>query len=261
MIKYIDKIGKVTDNNDPDKLGRIQVLVIPELQDISESDLPWAKPIYNSTNGTPTDELRYHNIPDVGSYVRLKISEDWTSFYYSQESLYFSSLYDYEDLYSQISDVIEDIGDNEYPQPQMQKDTDGFIQFHNTETGERGFIFPSGTALHIIDSTINLIGENGLKTIIDTSSNLITIESDSSTIEFDMDNNKIKFTDIEQVDIGSSADVLTLFSPLKEILEKLLDHNHVAPTGPTLPAQESSGTPLSAQKSKLNDMKSIVNSD
>jgi hypothetical protein len=69
------------------------------------------------------------------------------------------------------------------------------------------------------------------------------------------------FSNVESFEIGNASDFAVLFSPLKEILEKLLDHNHIAPTGPTMPAQESSGAPLSALKSRLENMKSIIQTD
>jgi hypothetical protein len=236
MIRY----GKVLDNNDPDKTGKIQVKIYPELENLSDSDQPWAKPSLLNPSGLSLEELQKHEVPEIDSLVEVEVSEDWVTFYYTIKSPYFEAVYDYDTLLSEISDVIEDLGEQTYPQPRMYKTADGNITFHNTETGEKGSIFPSGTFIHISDT------------------GNVTVKNGELLFSVNVDENKVFIQGMDSIEFGEAADSLALFTPLKEILEKLLDHNHIAPTGPTTPAQEPSGTPLSSSKSKLNDIESTI---
>jgi len=75
--------GKVVDNNDPSKYGRVQVQVYPMFGDIEEDDkeyLPWAKPAFALSSGAglykpdPNDSSTWvsygsFNPPDIGTFV------------------------------------------------------------------------------------------------------------------------------------------------------------------------------------------------
>lgn len=237
------RTGKVIDNIDPEKRGRIQLRIYPELLDVPDSDLPWVE---------PSTRMKTHIVPKIESFVFVEVSDDWTFFRYEQKSPYVSALYPYEKIKESL-DSAKNIGDHEYPQPMAYLMEDGSTYFHNEETGECGLIHSSG--LHIIlkdDGSFSLVQDG-----------VIDLEFDASGGEFSIKEVAgIEFPDISSVVFGEGAEGVVLFDTLKEVLEKLLDHNHIAPTGPTLPAQESSGTPLSVQKSKLSKMKSkIITSD
>lgn len=57
-------VGIVKDNNDPQKLGRCRVQVINVLEDLPDSDLPWASP-WKDLNGNS------FVVPDVGKVVSV----------------------------------------------------------------------------------------------------------------------------------------------------------------------------------------------
>lgn len=67
----IDKVenrwtGKVIDNNDPEKLGRVKILIFGYYDELAESALPWAIPDLSFIGGTNGNFV----IPEIGSIVR-----------------------------------------------------------------------------------------------------------------------------------------------------------------------------------------------
>jgi len=72
------RIARVIDNNDSQKLGRIKVEILPELQDLPESLLPWACPQqkFDASEGYKA------SIPAKGSFVLVELDETWTEFSY-----------------------------------------------------------------------------------------------------------------------------------------------------------------------------------
>jgi len=60
--------GKVLDNDDPDKLGRIKVEVFSVFDGISASDLPWAVPAFPLFVGSGSDFGNFA-VPEVNSHV------------------------------------------------------------------------------------------------------------------------------------------------------------------------------------------------
>lgn len=255
------RLAIVVDNKDPDKQGKVLLKILPEFSTFSDDKLPWATPKFNSPFGLLIEDGgNIHKIPEVDSYVYCDISEDWTSFQYSEEIPYLLSVYSYDDVLDIIKNSIDELGDNEYPQPFYEKTKDGSILFRNTDTGELGFISPSGFSFHLKeDGSFEIRTEKTFFRIGDKGE--IVMESDGFSLTLDSENKKLIIDDIDKVEIGGASDVAVLFEPLKEILEKLLDHNHIAPTGPTTPAQEASGALLSVLKSKIQNMKSIINTD
>lgn len=237
------RTGKVINNIDPDEKGKVQVRIFPELLDVSDNHLPWA---------SPNIRTNIHSIPKEGSFIFVEINEDWTDFSYNQQSPYVSAMYPYEKIKENV-DSASNSGSHKYPQPTALLMEDGSTYFHNEETGECGLIHSSG--VHIIlkdDGSFSMVQDGKIDLVYDASKKEFKIK----------DITDIELPDLTSLILGEGSDSLVLFETLKEILEKLLDHNHIAPTGPTLPAQESSGTPLSVQKSKLFKMKSeIVTSD
>jgi hypothetical protein len=255
------RLALVIDTNDSDKQGKIKLRILPEMNMMSEDHLPWAKPQIHSSYGLSKEEVTYsHNIPELNTLIYCDVSDDWTSFYYLDEIPYYGPGYSYEDTISSIQESIEDLEEQTYPQPSYQRTKDGTIAFHNTETGESGVVYSSGTYFYIrSDGTLKIkSGETSVE-ILENGS--IQLTGSNVSFLFDNENKKLILTDVENLEVAGASDFAVLFSPLKEILEKLLDHNHIAPTGPTTPAQEASGTPLSALKSKINDMKSIIKTD
>ena len=129
----MEKMAKVVDNNDPEKLGKIKVRILPEMEDFSENILPWVG-VYNQNDTT-------HSVPDNETFIRVVV-EDWP---YMQRIRYISDDFvEGEDSYSQFNANIEELSSQKYPQPSFKRYKDGTIVFHNSDTGEHGTYFSNG---------------------------------------------------------------------------------------------------------------------
>ena len=254
------KLAVVIEYNDEEKRGRVLVRILPEMSETPASLLPWAVPLNIDFSGTSKETGYTHQVPEISSFIYCDVSDDWTLFEYTKDIPYLGTKYSYDENLKIITDSVEDLEEQVYPQPSYRKTKDGSINFLNTETGEQGLVLPSGFYSHIrANGTVKI---KSLETSIEILENG-SIKYESSNISFNFDNEAKEFvlTGVDRVKIGSAGDVAVLFEPLKEILSKLLSHNHVAPSGPTTPAQEASGTPLSSLSPKLNNMKSIIHTD
>ena len=58
--------GKVVDNDDPDKLGRVKIVVFGYYDELAEFALPWAVPDLGYIGGTNGNFI----VPEVGTFVR-----------------------------------------------------------------------------------------------------------------------------------------------------------------------------------------------
>ena len=58
--------GKVVDNDDPDKLGRVKIVVFGYYDELAEFALPWAVPDLGYIGGTNGNFV----VPEVGTFVR-----------------------------------------------------------------------------------------------------------------------------------------------------------------------------------------------
>ena len=63
----MEKMAKVVDNNDPEKLGKIKVRILPEMEDFSENILPWVG-VYNQNDTT-------HSVPDNETFIRIVVED------------------------------------------------------------------------------------------------------------------------------------------------------------------------------------------
>lgn len=137
-------IAKVVDNNDPEKLGKIKIRIIPEMEDFDEDLLPWAG-IYKHGLGTG-NSTAVHEVPENNTFVRVVV-EDWPFFkiirYISDDFIEGKSQYD------QFGVNISELSEQSYPQPSFKKYSDGTIVFHNSQTGEHGSYFPNGSYFFI----------------------------------------------------------------------------------------------------------------
>lgn len=143
----IHRIGKVIDNNDPDKLGKIQVQILPEFAQLDEALLPWISPTHTAQNHTTDQGVGTHRVPPIESYVNVEISSDWQSFSYGSTMQVANLHYPYPSFEENFN--VPDVEIPEYPQPEFTKKDDGTIFFHNTETGEMGLQHSTGTYICI----------------------------------------------------------------------------------------------------------------
>lgn len=65
-------VAKVTNNNDPDKLGRCQVMVYGQFDGIPESDLPWAVPDFTFIGSSIGSFI----VPEIGSIVNVYFKDN-----------------------------------------------------------------------------------------------------------------------------------------------------------------------------------------
>ena len=242
MTRHIAKVISIADE---DEHGKVQVRIFPELTDVADGSLPWACPESIEQFGTVIGSGS-HSVPLVGSFIYVDVSDDWTTFSYTRIAPYVTDIYPYADAVQTLKDTVSELGEQTYPQPNLTQTPDGTITFHNTDTNEQGMVFPSG--MYVV------IGTDGILTVKDAKLSLVYTPSDGKLI---VSADMIQLgEDSDKVQIGEGGDSTVLYSPLNDVLTKLLNHTHVAPTGPTTPAQEPSGTPLSSRSGKLQAMKS-----
>lgn len=146
------RIGLVIDDNDPDQLSCVQVRVYPELKDVEEAKLPWAKPKTKSLGQGTTHGK--HAPPEIGSFVQIEVKQNWNSFFYDCDASI-----DGLAQYGNFSTPSE-IGTQVYPQPRFTLYKDGSMHFINTETGEQGIVTSTGIKI-ICNSSGEIIMDNG----------------------------------------------------------------------------------------------------
>lgn len=145
-------LALVIDDNDPKKLSRVKVRLLPGMKDISEADLPWAEPInYLLGHGDSTGE---HRPPEIGTQIFVIVTKRGTNFYYTHDA-YVEGFAVYEQFPS-----VSQIGTQTYPQPRFKLYKDGSVHFINTDTGEQGFVTSTGTTV-VVDSSGAVIVDNG----------------------------------------------------------------------------------------------------
>lgn len=261
----IYRIAKVIDNIDEEKTGRIKVRVLPEMNGVPNDDLlPWITPDCQSETGT-SEGVGIHNVPDVDSHITVRINDKyWTDINYLFESPRLSAFYPYS-TFEEEFDIDELETTPEYPQPKFKRTADGVIAFHDTSQGILGVQHPTGAYVAIdergqifvkfIDKVKMKNDDETITLELNTEDNKIDIKADGGEVVITA--NDFTFDGTNYV-IGGGGDSAVLFSPLEEILSALLSHVHTAPSGPTTPAEKSDKSPLTALKSKINDMKSSI---
>lgn len=193
------KIAKVVDIEDELEQGRIKVRIYPEMEDISNEDLPWARPMISSYE-------KRSLIPEIDKILYVDVNEDWTSFYYLDSVKYIISEYSYEEVKS-ILDNISEVNTFSYPDPDFKMNPNGFIEFYNKSNKETGFIHPSGTYV--------VFKENGDFWI-----------KNPDMFELHFSDGALEVKNVSSIKFGTASDSGVLFSPLKEILDKIFTHTH-----------------------------------
>lgn len=232
-MDYYTRVAKVEDNKDPKASGRVKVRIYPEFSSLNEQELPWASPATTTDSFIPDQDVRSFRIPEKGSYVLVKINPTWQEFFYTGEAPR-NAL---ENTYSNIVDKLtESVScDTTSPQPLILTRTkDGVISYHNTDTGELG-----------------LVSKEGVYVTFNSSGDFVFGKKDGSEVKLTASGEFVF-----KGKVNSPESSFALYEPLKEVLEKLLNHIHIAPNGPTQPAQEASGVPLSTLKQKIIEMES-----
>ena len=193
------RLAQVVDIQDVDEQGKIKIKIFPELTNIPEDSLPWAKPMM-------TNYEKKHCIPEVDSFLYVEINEEWTTFYYLDSVKFLVDNYKFAELKSLIQGI-DEITSAEYPHPDFKMNPNGFIEFYNRENTETGFIHPSGTFV--------VFKENGDYYI-----------KNPDMFEMHFSEGQVEIKNVSSIKLGDSSDSAVLYSPLKDILDSIKSHTH-----------------------------------
>jgi hypothetical protein len=148
--------SRVISTTDPEKLGRIQLKIYPELAEIPAEDCPWCFPhtggVHGKSFGMPLkDQL-------ISSIV-------WSKYWNEITFLPFNITKPTEHLFAKWKDdqkpKITDMKDD--PEEEhfvVEEYEDGFTEFHDTKNGQHGFLHPKETFV-----TINKDGDVFMQSI------------------------------------------------------------------------------------------------
>ena len=131
----MDRKAIVLDNKDPDEKSRVKLRILPELKDVSESELPWVSP-----NKSTRD------IPEIDDIVYVSVDNEFNirNMRYSNTISVLNNI-DYDKVKDDVEAIADIVSNYQYPQPnEFQKFKDGSYVFRNTETGELVFCHNSG---------------------------------------------------------------------------------------------------------------------
>ena len=133
--------AKVINTTDPEKLGRIQLKVYPELSEIKDEDCPWCFPHTGGVHG------KSFNMPLVEQLISCVI---WNRYWNEITYLPFNITNPREHLFDKWVEEqkpkIEDMEtDPEEEHLLVEHLEDDYITFHDTKNMQHGFLHPSGT--------------------------------------------------------------------------------------------------------------------
>lgn len=145
FIKNMIVVGDVVDNNDPEKLLRIRVRVPLVHRDVTDGNLPWARPITLAAVSGMTGTSGAIAIPAKGSKVALIFTDE--SLY---NACYLGSMADTETLPDELLEG--------YPDSYGWIDSGGNLVFVNTKTKEMKLVHVSGSKFFIKqDGAIDIV--------------------------------------------------------------------------------------------------------
>ena len=133
--------AKVINITDPEKLGRIQLKVYPELVDIPDDDCPWCFPHNGGVHG------KSFGLPLVDQLISCVV---WNRFWNEITFLPFSITKPTEHLFDKwksdqrpaVADMETDPEEEHLVVDQFEDD---FSIFHDTKNNQHGFLHPTGT--------------------------------------------------------------------------------------------------------------------
>ena len=246
--------AKVTDIDDTDKQGKIQINIESRFKDFKKDDYPWAIPLLSDVS----ESTMSFNPPKVDSQVWVLVDKYWKRFYYLTNR-YFYNLFDF----SKVSGLLDkcDKINKDYKNIRFNYYEDGTLLFHNNNDGSSGIINSQGTIIYINkdgdfvrniekDEITEIKGKREEKikgkNIVEIGGNSeITIKGkETKNITSDLDyttktNVKLKSSTGGLLEFGNS--VSTLGSILQELCQDLSSLTTVGSpaqhTSPTLTAQ------------------------
>jgi hypothetical protein len=168
--------AKVTDTADPEKLGRIQLKVYPELAEIPDADCPWCFPFSGGVHG------KSFGLPLKGRLVSCIV---WSKYWNEITFLPFSITKPAEHLFaawkdnqkSKITDMQDDPDEERFAAEEYE---DGFTVFHDTKNSQHGFLHPKETFV-----TVNKDGDVFIQSVkkltFHSKDSGLTLEADSES--------------------------------------------------------------------------------
>ena len=135
----------VTSVEDPEKLGRIQLRVLPELSEHEEADLPWCFPESSGIHG------KSFGLPQVGQAVSCIVwTKLWCEITYLPMVIRKPKEHPFQDWMDNQRSLIDDMAnDPEEKDLVVEQYSDDFSQYHDVGNSEHGFVHPSGTYVTI----------------------------------------------------------------------------------------------------------------
>jgi len=223
-------LAEVVDNNDPDKLGRVQVRPLIEGSGYESSHLPWAKPLLKSSGGSGTHGQS--DIPEKDSKVWITYEKFKTRknphyiFDATGNNLNIFSKFN-DDIKSNIAGQSITAPVSEYPDVKFRLYANGICTgVSSNSTNKEIFVYHPAGSMVFFDKDGKIL----IKSAGD-----INIEAGSSTIEEAVLGQKLK-------------------TKLDTLISKLLTHTHpsaMGPTGPMLPPELTDITTLQGQLSEI----------
>jgi hypothetical protein len=168
--------ARAIDTTDPEKLGRIQLKVYPELTEIPDADCPWCFPFTGGAHG------KSFGVPLVGQLITCIV---WSRYWNEISFLPFNITKPTEHLFAKwkenqkpkIADMKDDPEEEHFV---VEEYEDGFTEFHDTKNGQHGFLHPKGTFV-----TINKDGDVFMQSIkkltFHNKDSDLTLEADSES--------------------------------------------------------------------------------
>ena len=68
--------GRVVDNDDPDKIGRVRIRVPMLHRFIKDEQLPWAIPMNDGSSGTTAGQVGSLDVPPLGAYIWMTLLDN-----------------------------------------------------------------------------------------------------------------------------------------------------------------------------------------
>jgi hypothetical protein len=142
--------GRVISTTDPEKLGRIQLKVYPELAEILDADCPWAFPASGGTHG------KSFGLPLTNQIITCFCwSKYWNEFSFLPFNITNPTEHLFDDFMENVRPLLKDVPtDPEEEHLIVERYEDDFSEFHDTKNRQHGWVHPSGA-----HATINNLGD------------------------------------------------------------------------------------------------------
>jgi hypothetical protein len=142
--------AKVVNPTDPEKLGRIQLKVYPELAEIPDADCPWAFPASGGMHGLSFGLPLKNQIITCFCWSRF-----WNEFSFLPFNITKPTEHLFDDFMKNVRPLMKDVPvDPEEEHLIVDRHEDDFSEFHDTKNRQHGWVHPSGA--HV---TINNLGD------------------------------------------------------------------------------------------------------